>query len=519
MAIIIPSSHIYEIDNPKIRNNAIDNIEVNAKKIEPAKKYRQSVYTDSFLVDSNLLDPIGEFWQSIKSLWKYTDVSGDTLTSVKTGVVYADMRYASKYEISVKIPINQNNSHLENLILGKDKNGNPNINVSYIGDIIKQPIMATWSAVISSGTSSGNYGMKLTVPEIPEFINNGNLETESDTAYSIPENINVSVSAEYGAYNPKGGTTQDILSVETILEIPDKSNLLTIQPITKTINGIDYYILDLVLIPYCEVYEVSQISNRGINQTIGQSFDINVYGYKTTYYPKQIDITILGNTVSLDIKDDMITIGSGSKKTFSIENNELIQKESYYIDNGNNAITEQFNNTLANYKNGKETATILCDIGNYYDENNIMQISTDGIESETQDIQVSIKEETGLFRNFLSFIMNKQQNRVVLIYYTYDGNDGTRETDVLSIDRGDLRTLGRFLVNWQEKNVQVESIKIKTEMNFQLHDEVIPMVYGYDGLDTPMSVHKDGTAKKFKVLGSRIFYDGAVWQELSLQEI
>ena len=43
--------------------------------------------------------------------------------------------------------------------------------------------------------------------------------------------------------------------------------------------------------------------------------------------------------------------------------------------------------------------------------------------------------------------------------------------------------------------------------------------YGADGKDRPMSLYKDGSAKVFQVLGSKIFYDGAVWQELSLQEV
>jgi hypothetical protein len=44
------------------------------------------------------------------------------------------------------------------------------------------------------------------------------------------------------------------------------------------------------------------------------------------------------------------------------------------------------------------------------------------------------------------------------------------------------------------------------------------MVFTADGIDTPMSKRKDGSTKSFIVVGSNIFYDGAVFQELSLQE-
>lgn len=53
---------------------------------------------------------------------------------------------------------------------------------------------------------------------------------------------------------------------------------------------------------------------------------------------------------------------------------------------------------------------------------------------------------------------------------------------------------------------------------FEIGDEVIPMVYGADGADRPMSRYKDGTQKVFNVVGTKFIYDGAVWQELTLQE-
>ena len=54
--------------------------------------------------------------------------------------------------------------------------------------------------------------------------------------------------------------------------------------------------------------------------------------------------------------------------------------------------------------------------------------------------------------------------------------------------------------------------------NFNIYDEVIPMVLGADGNDKYMSLYSDGSPKVFKVLGNKPFYDGAVWQEIYLQE-
>lgn len=65
------------------------------------------------------------------------------------------------------------------------------------------------------------------------------------------------------------------------------------------------------------------------------------------------------------------------------------------------------------------------------------------------------------------------------------------------------------------KNISITGGK----MLFAHYDEVLPMSFGADGKDIPMSYKKDGTPKTFRVLGTRKIYDGAVWQDLYLQEI
>lgn len=65
---------------------------------------------------------------------------------------------------------------------------------------------------------------------------------------------------------------------------------------------------------------------------------------------------------------------------------------------------------------------------------------------------------------------------------------------------------------------KVIDIKNSNKMCFEVGDEVIPYVYTAYGTDKPMSVDKQGKAKVFRVLGVRTFFDGAVWQELTLQE-
>ena len=57
------------------------------------------------------------------------------------------------------------------------------------------------------------------------------------------------------------------------------------------------------------------------------------------------------------------------------------------------------------------------------------------------------------------------------------------------------------------------------KMYFEINDKVTPMVFKSDGKDYPMFTYPDGTGKNFKVIGRDIYYDGAVWQKITLEEI
>lgn len=57
------------------------------------------------------------------------------------------------------------------------------------------------------------------------------------------------------------------------------------------------------------------------------------------------------------------------------------------------------------------------------------------------------------------------------------------------------------------------------KMTFEMYDQVIPMVYGANGKDRPISYYKDGTPKVFEVLGTKIPNNGAIFQEIYAQEL
>lgn len=71
---------------------------------------------------------------------------------------------------------------------------------------------------------------------------------------------------------------------------------------------------------------------------------------------------------------------------------------------------------------------------------------------------------------------------------------------------------------YDENDNKVISAESSTKMLFDEYDEVVPMYNNGKGIDEPISYNSEGLAKTFEVVGVRLFYDGAVWQELTLRE-
>lgn len=68
-------------------------------------------------------------------------------------------------------------------------------------------------------------------------------------------------------------------------------------------------------------------------------------------------------------------------------------------------------------------------------------------------------------------------------------------------------------------NLVISKSKEDLPMTFKVGDQVIPMYYSSDGTDKPFSLYEDGSPKAFRVVKTKVYYDGAVWQQLYLQEV
>ena len=95
------------------------------------------------------------------------------------------------------------------------------------------------------------------------------------------------------------------------------------------------------------------------------------------YTPEYIQLSIFGNTVGIKIEETTLHYGKGNKP-YSLKGNEILQDTTTTNDVPTSEVLA--NNILNQYKNGRETATLLCDINDYYNELGTKEIGIDKFE-------------------------------------------------------------------------------------------------------------------------------------------
>lgn len=443
MAIVIPSSKTYDRQNPKVRDNVIERVEVNAIEVLPNNEYETPVYNSNISFDLSSL-PIIENTNKEKYESTYNDMF-ETL-EYDGGYVYFDnkVKYLSS---TIIIPKLYNNSLISKLYYGKDNENKDEVKYSLILNKTKKTV-------------------------------NANVKLEYKTAQLI--------SKSYGQLVDEGNKTQDDLKLPITIKNTEGGVIVSVEGLQNETNmTVDFaeYENEYHLSYKVLVYMYAEWYTGGYYNVMGNpgypTQTITAKGFVEEYTPLKLEITVYGNTIGIDLTDKTVYInGEAQKKVHSVDGNELMQTSNYLLDNGKNAIKTMYEETRKEYEVGKETATIRCSIGDYYDYNN-------------KRLRINANQKIAKEKN-ISLVVPKEKN--------------VSNAPIISVNKNSIVTVKNF-------NVEV------LPMSFKLYDQVIPMVYGADGKDRPMSLYQDGTPKVFQVLGSKIYYDGAVWQELSLQEV
>lgn len=628
MAIRIPSAKTYNRQNPKVRDNVVERIEVGAVEVVPNNEYETPVYNSQQIVDKSAMKAMSTIQRNtVGNVISYSGMGSGFSCNIASIEVF-DIK---TIHLSISIKKIQKNSLVSKIYYEKDNEGNNQIKYSIFGKTNKGTCSQsiTWSQPSGVWVGEGeatfsNYG-KISFTE--DTIGQEENRIDLYSTFSYTKEKEYSNSAVTSNFTP-----QDVSNVTSFVELEDM------------------YLIDIDFVVSMKVAKLGgfgdTITNGGYNTTLTGTYE--------EYIPTEIEITVYGNTIGIDLTDKTVYInGEAQKKVHSVEGNELMQTSNYLLDSGAKAIETMYGATQKEYERGKETATIRCSIGDYYDyKSGEKVISADFIIKDTfhdEYQEVEYIESTGTqyidtgfipnqdtrvtmsgylmprasqvlsFPNFFGsrtngtndfavgmrkaegnrgmfFRYGKQQiDNIAGLYgavtldgdfeidcdkhrwsmsfangnsgsntfnyvvfdtgknaYLFGSNNGTDNAFIVMrlyackiYDNGNLvrdfipvyrksdgaiglydlvgksfyanAGTGTFLKG-ADTEVEVEPTGKALKMSFEIGDEVIPMVYGADGKDYPMSTYKNGSPKVFVVRGSKIFYDGAIFQEIFLQE-
>lgn len=392
MAIIIPSKNIYDKQNPKILKNVIKKIEYGAKTISPLIEKQVQVLEKSFFEQFEN----GE-----------VGVGENTSLAIANGVEVGRAGFLKIIPIylksKVEIDLINYNRLIERFYLGKDENEQPYIQVKINAHETVYFIEVLQKNAFNEKTNEWN------------FQGLDELEYLQKTLQSETEINNVSKIE----LNPSQQSMFPNLVVNS--NLVDLTNILRedIVQIEK-----DKAVFDIVIL--CGYYRKFLQSEHSHNQNSNSVVDAPFIGTESYVIPQKVSLNILGDVVGISLENDNFKIGEeNSKKTIKFDSNELIQTTNYYDDTVNeveNSLIKNYNTTLAEYQNGKETAEILCSISNYYDESGKGKIST---EEATLPMTFNIGDEVvPMVMNSLGkdVPMSKSKTfEVVGVDFIYDG--------------------------------------------------------------------------------------------------
>lgn len=589
MAFVIPSKHIYNKDNDKLRDNKIDRIEVGAFEVLPNNEYNAPVYNEKIIVEDYSTNSKSDTKSKVNSFYR------DSWT-LSYGVGVAKTQITRMYFSGViKIPKLKNNTLIEEILSKLDSEGNARIKYSArctkkTGNVLKTE---TLTETIYNPDSQA---IRIDVSVSNGIIENSNRTfTSEKTGESLPNTKNyqppdtISFTKKYIVENIEDSVTSAITYSD------DRTNLGSLE--VSYNKESDEYEFSYVLLCGIGFDKLGATKNENFSvgsasNTVTKTESIVLSGETEFYFPDQVEITVYGNTIGIDLQDKTIYVPNQSgNKPFFVEGNELMQTN-YLVDvpfnvsnlvvktgsssggtkrvwielaNGvatNNKIkikanivteggttpeseefviyknnfksgekgitvydtveiisatiedtqiSESFSKTLSGYSQGKETATIRCAIADY-----INYISATVVEYIKYDEENRVWCVLDVKTSYLAEKILQAENLKI------------HDIECIVVDAEDTKIYINFyslsIVPYLEKGTLTISLKeISTtnnvgKMAFDIYDEVIPMVYTANQTDKPMSRYKDGSAKTFVVLGTKIYFDGAVWQELTLQE-
>lgn len=486
MAILIPSKNIYDNKDQKVIDNVIERIEVGAFSILTKKSYEEIICNETINVDGVLEKKAEDFNPTTHY------ISGSSYA------VTAPYSFLSLKFLTINIRINKasNNKFIDKVIVGVDEDNKPYITCSVIGDKKKGTAFATITANSKDDISMGDISFK------------SDVVIEENVRYAPSDlKLEIETTAETSVFS-----SQSIARPDNISSIGNNNIIIEYG---------NYYELMFTVLVGTKSYS---LKGAGTWDYIGGLSFSDILGEYKEEIPKKVEVQIYGDTIGIDLQDKIVYVnGETSEKVHSFEGNELMQITNYIATYSYEEVGDmKFTGRSATYDDKfsiEITTNLNLAIGEKYyylgDEIYVVNGTNDGYEvwvvydgevynAYNNNNNATIKVSKKNVVENLSIVPNFK--KTIGLY------KNGKETVTIRCSISDY-----FDYESKEKVIAIDNLTGK--MRFEIYDQVIPMVYGADGKDHPISTYKDRSPKVFQVLGSNIFYDGAVWQELSLQEI
>lgn len=418
MSIVIPAKDIYEIDNQKIVDNEVYNIEVAVVNPQKNNEYNVVVFNDTYSASIERQESVEN-----NNLAYLIGKNGNDAIGHFCYVEYNNHMYTNVIALIEKTA---NNQKIQNLILGDNLRGNHNVETTITGRTKKGTVTSTgWEADISFD------GVKYYIRNV----------TKNPFVYSEDEWGELQV---YNIVSPLSHLKyfDSVIGQFTVEAREDAidGNLSTVSANEITLNGKEYYELNLKILTSVRTVEFDSY-NTAVNNpqkiTIPVSTDSIVGSTSyTEYRAENIEINVYGNVIKFDLQEETIKIGDG-KHVHSFSGNELMQISNIPT------VEETYKKIVKDWGKGKEISVLRCAIDDYYT------------------------------------------------------NDKTKR---LAISKSGV-------------------VGVSMPMTFHIGDIVIPYIRDTKGEDIPMSIDKEGEPKEFYVIEKNIIYEGAPYQEITIQEL
>lgn len=491
MAIIIPSAKTYDRQNPKVRDNVIERIEVGAVEVVPDNEYDTPVYNEDILLKQNTFTTETN---PQKEKLDYDVVNDPIAPSVINRYwAYAFLDSNAEYCVgTIKIQRLKNNKYISTVNYGTDK-----------WKIESNLVLSKTTYPITGVVVVKNYE-EITSKSVSQS------DAVSEIVYDFPS-MPTTVKQEYT--NAKA----------ELVGVSNNTNLTVSYEENEDSFTISYKVLK----------KLSETKYVGANMSQSSDVTIVVNGEKTEYNAEKIEITIYGNTIGIDLKDKTLYIpetDKTSKKVYSVDGNELLQASNTRKAEKRDWLTKNVDYTWYFPTNQEGTEEDRTRVVVVFENNSLFGKTVEiHLRDDLTDIVGSVKKiipfdgrieiDNGYYLADNAVV---GINTYELIDAAFSIDEQFEKTRQLYLKGKETATIRCSIGDYYDYNSKERIISIDnstSKMSFDIGDQVIPMVYGADGKDRPMSTYQDGTSKVFQVLGTKIFYDGAVWQELSLQEV